>query len=451
MFPSAPHMIKISPLRPSKPLVASVAKLATLLLMSVAVTACSPGTRAFFGDDLVTGSTNTAAMPANLNQAMPARVVSPMSVEMANGDVPFSPAMPINGGRKIQVMPQKMGQGFIGDAQITTASIGQVDQAMPVTSSVLPAIKSVDVAVMPAASDFGVAPIVSKSMSESKMSVSQNHIAPVLRPTDTPDSVKMMPTAVAKTQSMPQNGMIHVISAGESLYAIARRYNVSTDVLVSLNKMSSPDRIFVGQKLAIPGQAKMPVKSTITVAKVEAPVTPKIKPKLAQVQKIDTVTTGSIAEPKTKPVIKRIETKPAVKVANKPTSKPATKPENITSNKFRWPVTGRVISDFSSTNDTGIAIEVPEGSMVRAAENGSVLYVGHGVEWYGNLVLVKHSNGLVSAYAHLKDITVKKGDSIQRGGALGTVGMSGAAKRPQLHFELRKGAKPVNPTKYLAG
>lgn len=448
MFPSAPQMIKFPLVRPSKPLVATGAKLVALLLMGAAVTGCTPGTQAFFGQDLITGSTNNAAMPANLNQAMPAPVakqqpgiMGQMSVEMANSDMPFSPAMPINGGRKIQVVPQQMGQGFIGDGQFETGSIGQVSQAMPVSNTALPAIRNNNVAVMPAASDFGVAPIVTKSMSESKMSVSQNQIAPVLQSNETPASVKMMPTAMASVDG----GITHTISAGESLYAIARRYNVSTDVLVSLNKMPSPDRIFVGQKLIIPGQAKMPVKSTITAAKVSAPVKPILKTQVAQakvVQKIDMTTTGSITKPTSTPVIKRLATKPA--------NTQVAKPENITSNKFRWPVVGRVISDFAETNDTGIAIEVPGGSMVRAAENGSVLYVGHDIEWYGNLVLVKHSNGLVSAYAHLKDITVKKGDAIQRGGSLGTVGMSGAAKRHQLHFELRKGAKPINPTNYLA-
>ncbi len=81
---------------------------------------------------------------------------------------------------------------------------------------------------------------------------------------------------------------------------------------------------------------------------------------------------------------------------------------------------------------------------MRAAENGEVIYVGNAVEGYGNLVLVKHANGFVSAYAHLSTIGVVKGDTISRGDAIGTVGMTGSVSRPQLHFELRKGATPVD-------
>ena len=118
---------------------------------------------------------------------------------------------------------------------------------------------------------------------------------------------------------------------------------------------------------------------------------------------------------------------------------------------FRWPVQGRVIVDFAASRETGINIEAPEGAPVHAAENGTVIYVGNGVEGYGNLVLVRHSNGYVTAYAHLKNISVSKDDVIDRGQSLGTVGMTGSVGRPQLHFELRQGASPVDPMPMLAG
>ena len=119
--------------------------------------------------------------------------------------------------------------------------------------------------------------------------------------------------------------------------------------------------------------------------------------------------------------------------------------------KFRWPLSGRVITDFAASRGTGINIEAPEGTSVRAAENGEVIYVGNAVEGYGNLVLVKHANGYVSAYAHLATIGVTKGNTISRGDAIGTVGMTGSVSRPQLHFELRKGATPIDPMPLLAG
>ena len=119
--------------------------------------------------------------------------------------------------------------------------------------------------------------------------------------------------------------------------------------------------------------------------------------------------------------------------------------------KFRWPVSGKVTTDFITSKGTGINIDAPEGSAVRAAENGTVIYVGSGVEGYGNLVLIRHPNGYVSAYAHLKSTSVNKGDSVSRGDSIGAVGMTGSVSRPQLHFELRQGATPVDPVPLLAG
>jgi murein DD-endopeptidase MepM/ murein hydrolase activator NlpD len=119
--------------------------------------------------------------------------------------------------------------------------------------------------------------------------------------------------------------------------------------------------------------------------------------------------------------------------------------------KFRWPVSGKVITDFSSSRGTGINIAAPEGAPIKAAENGTVIYVGSGVEGYGNLVLIRHANGYVSAYAYLKDMSVQKGQTVGRGDVIGSAGTTGAAQTPQLHFELRKGATPVDPVPLLAG
>ena len=119
--------------------------------------------------------------------------------------------------------------------------------------------------------------------------------------------------------------------------------------------------------------------------------------------------------------------------------------------KFSWPVSGRVLTDFASSKGTGINIEASEGSSVGAAENGTVIYVGSGVEGYGNLILIRHPNGYVSAYAHLKSMSVAKGAVVNPGDTIGAAGMSGSVSKPQLHFELRKGATPVDPMPLLAG
>jgi murein DD-endopeptidase MepM/ murein hydrolase activator NlpD len=119
--------------------------------------------------------------------------------------------------------------------------------------------------------------------------------------------------------------------------------------------------------------------------------------------------------------------------------------------EFRWPARGRIIQGFSSGGNDGINIAVPEGTPVKAAEGGQVAYAGSELKGYGNLVLIRHPNGFVTAYAHNGELDVKRGDTVKRGQTIAKSGQSGNVGSPQLHFELRKGATPVDPTSYLAG
>jgi murein DD-endopeptidase MepM/ murein hydrolase activator NlpD len=119
--------------------------------------------------------------------------------------------------------------------------------------------------------------------------------------------------------------------------------------------------------------------------------------------------------------------------------------------EFRWPARGRIIQGFKAGGNDGINIAVPEGTSVKAAESGVVAYAGNGLKGYGNLVLIRHPNGFVSAYANNGDLSVKQGESVKRGQIIAKSGQSGNVSSPQLHFELRKGSTPVDPTSYLAG
>jgi murein DD-endopeptidase MepM/ murein hydrolase activator NlpD len=236
----------------------------------------------------------------------------------------------------------------------------------------------------------------------------------------------------------------HTIESGESLYSIARRYDVTAQAIVQANGFSSPDKIYVGQSIIIPGRAdqlvaKGPAKPLAGDAPTAAPIAPVVK---------QPVTTAALPNP-------------AVLESNvqPPKAAPAAEPQQVASlgepkmsgaEKFRWPVSGKVITDFAQSKGTGINIEAPEGASIRAAENGTVIYVGSGVEGYGNLILIRHPNGYVSAYAHLKAMNVTKGQNVNRGDNIGQAGMTGSVNRPQLHFELRKGATPVDPMPLLA-
>jgi murein DD-endopeptidase MepM/ murein hydrolase activator NlpD len=122
---------------------------------------------------------------------------------------------------------------------------------------------------------------------------------------------------------------------------------------------------------------------------------------------------------------------------------------------FRWPVRGRVIAGFgpkpNGLQNDGINLAVPEGTPIKAADDGVVAYAGNELKGYGNLVLVRHSNGFVTAYAHASEIMVKRGDTVKRGQVIAKSGQTGNVTSPQLHFEIRKGATPVDPSQYLSG
>ncbi|RYE56443.1 MAG: M23 family metallopeptidase, partial [Rhizobiaceae bacterium] len=121
--------------------------------------------------------------------------------------------------------------------------------------------------------------------------------------------------------------------------------------------------------------------------------------------------------------------------------------------KFRWPVRGAVIAGYGQNVDgvrnPGIDISVPEGTQVKAAENGVVIYSGAGLKDLGNTVLVRHDNGTVTVYGNASDLKVKRGDKVTRGQVIALSGMTGGAKRPKLHFEVRQNSAAVNPMTFL--
>lgn len=122
---------------------------------------------------------------------------------------------------------------------------------------------------------------------------------------------------------------------------------------------------------------------------------------------------------------------------------------------FRWPVRGQVIAGFGPKPDgqrnDGIDIAVPENTPIKAADDGVVIYSGNQLKSFGNLVLVRHGNDYVTAYAYAKEVRVKKGDTIKSGEVIGTSGQTGNAAAPEVHFEIRKGSTPVDPIRLLHG
>jgi murein DD-endopeptidase MepM/ murein hydrolase activator NlpD len=273
---------------------------------------------------------------------------------------------------------------------------------------------------------------------------------------------------MASAEGAPLNGL-HTVSPGQTLSSIARLYGITAKDIATANNLTSTNQLRSGQQLRIPGNGESPQAVALRsdpARREEKPHSddPNAKPVAANApQKAsDPATTAAVTKPDTGLSEAASITKPAANapVAYAPPSedKPAATnasldPGSANGTTFRWPVRGRIITGFGSSatgeKNDGINLAVPEGTSIKAAEAGTVIYAGSELEGYGNLVLVRHADGWVSAYAHNSKILVKRGDTVRRGQIISQAGSSGSVNAPQLHFELRRGSKPVNPLDYL--
>jgi murein DD-endopeptidase MepM/ murein hydrolase activator NlpD len=236
--------------------------------------------------------------------------------------------------------------------------------------------------------------------------------------------------------------------------------------IAALNGFTTDTQLRSGQTLRLNGRAPKEMVAANEPRMLGAPEKPlgtlvvNKGPKIRLTSPAETAETGQLvmAAPKVPempsiPVERQVDAPTTTVAAN--AIDDAADAASTDGKSFRWPVRGRIISGFGSKpngeRNDGINLAVPEGTSVKAVETGTVIYAGNELEGYGNLVLVRHADGWVSAYAHNKDLLVKRGEQVRRGQTVAHAGMSGSVSAPQVHFELRKGAKPVNPLDYLAG
>lgn len=246
----------------------------------------------------------------------------------------------------------------------------------------------------------------------------------------------------------------HVVKKGEGLYSIARFHNVDAYEMARLNGLEKPFKLLAGQQLRIPGTG------TALVADAAPPPTAQPVPRVEGV----TLEVPKDPTPRATPGAMEPEALPPPSAAPPPPAPPpqaaeAAPPPSLpdpplpSGTGYLWPVKGNVLSAYGpkekGLQNDGINIAAPAGTPVRAAQDGVVAYVGNELRGFGNLVLVKHGDGHMTAYAHASEILVKKGDSVGRGQTIARVGTSGGVKEPQLHFEVRKGKHPVDPMRFL--
>ncbi|WP_349368225.1 M23 family metallopeptidase [Salinarimonas sp.] len=266
-----------------------------------------------------------------------------------------------------------------------------------------------------------------------------------------------------------------VVRQGETLDTIAGRYNVPADALLRVNGLSSASEVQPGRALVIPvynavgaqtasaaGATPLPVQSAAAPIPPRAPGARSAAPtqtasisSAAPIPPAAPARQAAIATPAAPPpaAVQQAPVQQAAPAQPSPAPSAPTQvarlPDPASNLDFRWPARGRVIAGFGTAGNEGINIALPEGTPVRAAEGGTVAYAGEELRGYGKLVLVRHADGYVSAYAHNSQLLVGRGDEVRRGQVIAHSGRTGNVTSPQLHFEIRKGADPVDPMPYL--
>jgi murein DD-endopeptidase MepM/ murein hydrolase activator NlpD len=263
--------------------------------------------------------------------------------------------------------------------------------------------------------------------------------------------------AVAAPAEAGDPAATYTVKSGDSLYGIAARHRVALAELQSLNGIDNPTKVMPGTVLKLPSSAlhgSAASSASATSQAAQPTVINSRPPQAAADSPAAAGRSGPVTLPAIVPPI--AQTPPLGKTASisEPSEikKPA-EPDGAAVGKLRWPVRGRIIGSFGRRPDgqpnDGIQLAVPLGTEVHAAEAGVVAYAGSELKGYGNLVLLRHDNGWITAYAHNDSLAVKRGDRVTRGQIIARAGMTGPVDQPQLHFELRQGSSPVDPIPYL--
>ena len=232
----------------------------------------------------------------------------------------------------------------------------------------------------------------------------------------------------------------HLVRKGETVYAISKRYDVSIAELVRLNGIDRSLTIVIGQTLLLPDPQE---------PEPQAPSKPPAKTTVVRGTDEGNAPRAGRTAPRDAP---QVALAPPKRVVLPPTTN-IPRPKAFSGKGFLWPITGKVISRFGAKgkglHNDGINIAAPRGTPVRAAQNGVVAYYGNELRGFGNLVLIKHAKGYMTAYAHNSSVLVKRGQRVAKGQVIAKVGSSGNVSGPQLHFEIRKGRRAVDPLRYL--
>jgi len=251
-----------------------------------------------------------------------------------------------------------------------------------------------------------------------------------------------------------------IVQRHDTLSEIAQRYDLSMHSIIIANNLSSPYVIYPQQRLILPPPKTYKVKSGDTIYEISRmfSTTQTRVVRLNNIPKPYRIREGQVLKmpmpEDSYASLSHHSTKPETKTTRSLKRKAKIAAPKMSGNgMFKPPVQGKMISSYGvksgGLHNDGINIAVAKGTPIGSAQSGVVAYTGGDIEGYGNLVLIRHDKGYMTAYAHLDRISVKRGDILTQGQKIGTAGQSGNVTKPQLHFEIRKGAKALNPKLYL--
>lgn len=254
--------------------------------------------------------------------------------------------------------------------------------------------------------------------------------------------------SVGQTLRLPPPRVYNVVP-GDTVYSISRRFGVDMRTLVSMNGLSAPYQVVAGQQLRMPARRISPDRVTSTPVAVSSTANQTISSVPLPRPRPSAGTTGDGAN-QPRETRSSTTTQGATRVAARAVPP---RPPSREGTRFLWPVRGRIISNFGpregGLHNDGINIAAPKGAPIVAADSGVVAYAGQELKGFGNLLLIKHAGGWTTAYAHAHRLLVKRGDRVKRGQTIATIGTSGGVTRPQVHFEIRRGSRAVNPKSEL--
>ncbi|MCT7375340.1 peptidoglycan DD-metalloendopeptidase family protein [Chelativorans salis] len=407
----------------------TLARGAAVLVVGGIAAGCSSGA-ASLNDGLVTNSTgsNAPVVVAQANQPYPGDTQSGRREQPRYGKI-VRPQVPVGGATQSSSAPAAL------PSPSTPVYSAPAASQPTVSSQPLPPPTSTQ-------GERSAPATASPQQAHREQQPAPNPPQPESQAAVLPQAPKPQEKSNGQTgNTSPSAGGSYTVTSGDTLYGIARKTGASVESIKRANSLSS-GVIQIGQKLTIPSAGA-------TVANA-APA------KQEQPKAADPVTTAAAPPSKQEEEKSQVsaytppsDSKAGAAKEEESTEVAALTPDSTGVGRLRWPVRGRVVSNFSGGSSDGIDIAVPEGTSVRAAENGVVIYSGDGLKGFGNTVLVRHEDGLVTVYGHASDLKVKRGDNVKRGQEIALSGMSGQTDSPKLHFEVRKGTSPVDPMTYL--